>query len=59
VNGIDADCIMGQNLTKVKKRHYHAFGEGLATTGGGVDGMLKKLIKTKYGKDCVYEVVDK
>ncbi len=46
VNGIDADCIMGQNMTKAKKRHFHAFVE-----------MQKKLIKTAYGKDYDYETV--
>ena len=48
VNGIDADSIMGQNLTKVKKRHYHGFVE-----------MNKRIIKTKYGYDYEYEAVDK
>jgi hypothetical protein len=48
VNGIDPDCIMGQKLTQVKKRHYHAFVE-----------MNKRLIKQAYGKDYEYEVVDK
>jgi outer membrane protein OmpA-like peptidoglycan-associated protein len=46
VNGIDADCIMGQNLTGVKKRHCHAFAE-----------MVQKLIKAKYGRDSIYEAV--
>ncbi len=48
VNGIDADCIMGANLTKVKKRHYHAF-----------CAMVKKLIKAKYGRDYDYIAVQK
>ena len=48
VNGIDADSIMGQNLTKVKKRHVHAFNTILATA-----------IKNKYGRDYTYEAVDK
>jgi hypothetical protein len=48
VNGIDADCIMGQNMTKVKKRHYHAF-----------NTVTKTAIKNKYGRDFDYETVDK
>jgi len=48
VNGIDSDSIMGQNMTKVKKRHYN----GLVT-------MNKRVIKTKYGLDYDYEAVDK
>ena len=48
VNGIDADSIMGQNLTKVKTRHYHGFVE-----------MNKRIIKTKYGHDYEYEAVEK
>ncbi len=48
VNGIDANCIMGQNLTVAKKRHY-----------GGFVAMLKRIIKTKYGKDYEYEAIDK
>jgi hypothetical protein len=48
VNGIDDDSIMGQNLTKVKVRHYHGFVE-----------MTKRIIKTKYGMDYEYEAVDK
>lgn len=46
--GIDNDSIMGVNLSKVKKRHYHAFSE-----------MTKKIIQAKYGRDYDYEVVDK
>lgn len=49
VAGIDKDSIMGQNHTKVKKRHYHAFPEL----------MKKKSIKNKYGRDYDYLVVDK
>lgn len=48
VNGIDSDCIMGANLSKVKKRHYRSF----AT-------MVRKLIKAKYGRDEQYIVVAK
>ncbi len=48
VNGIDADSIMGQNLTKVKKRHYKGFVE-----------MNKRIIKSKYNFDYEYEAVDK
>lgn len=46
VNGIDADCIMGQNMTKVKKRHCHAFAD-----------MQKRLIKKAYGKEYEYDTV--
>jgi hypothetical protein len=45
-NGIDPDCIMGQNLSTVKKRHYHAFA-----------GELHDLIKTAYGNDDSYDTV--
>jgi hypothetical protein len=48
VNGIDADCIMGQNMTKTKKRHYHAFAE-----------MTGRLAKSVNGRDDKYEAVDK
>jgi len=48
VAGIDADSIMGANLSKVKKRHYHAFAE-----------MTKKLVKAKYGREYDYIVVEK
>ncbi|WP_437934760.1 hypothetical protein [Sorangium sp. So ce341] len=48
VAGIDDHSIMGANMTKVKKRHYHAFAD-----------MTTKLIKAKYGRDYDYEVVDK
>ncbi len=48
VNGIDDDSIMGQNLTKVKTRHYHGF-----------VAMTKRIIKTKYGLEYDYEAVDK
>jgi hypothetical protein len=48
VAGIDADSIMGQNLSKVKKRHYHAFAV-----------MTKKLVKAKYGREYDYIVVEK
>ena len=48
VNGIDSDSIMGQNMTKVKKRHYHAF-----------NVVAKTAIKKKYGRDFDYETVDK
>lgn len=46
--GINADCIMGQNMTKVEKRHYHAFA---AMTG--------KLVKSVDGSTDKYKVVDK
>jgi len=39
---------MGQNMTKVKKRHYHAF-----------NVVAKTAIKKKYGRDFDYETVDK
>jgi hypothetical protein len=38
VSGIDSDSIMGQNLTKVKKRHYVNFA-----------AMAKELLKSKTG----------
>ena len=48
VNGIDANSLMGQNLSVVKKRHYAAF----AT-------MVRRLVKGAYGLDAEHEVVDK
>ena len=48
VNGIDADCLMGQNLTVVKKRHYAAFAI-----------MVRRLVNGAYGLDAEYQVVDK
>ena len=48
VNGIDADCLMGQNLSVVKKRHYHAFA-----------AMARKLVQGAYGLDEEHAVVDK
>lgn len=48
VNGIDPDCIMGQNMSKVKKRHLHAMGS-----------THKKAIKNTFGRDYEYEILDK
>lgn len=48
VNGIDANSIMGQNLTTVKKRHYRAVAKHFA-----------KCIKDKSGKTWNYDIVDK
>jgi hypothetical protein len=48
VNGIDADCIMGQNMTKTKKRHYRAFAE-----------MTGRLVKAVSGRVETYKAVDK
>lgn len=48
VNGIDADSIMGQNLTKTKRRHYRAFGE-----------MNAKLYKKASGKTVKFKAVRK
>ena len=48
VNGIDADSIMGQNMTKTKKRHYHAFAK-----------MTAKLVNGASGRSDKYKVVDK
>jgi hypothetical protein len=48
VNGIDADCLMGQNLSVVKKRHYKAFAI-----------MAGRLLKSAYRLDDALEVVDK
>lgn len=48
VNGIDADSIMGQNLTKVKKRHYRTICAHLAS-----------MVATKTGKSYNYEAVPK
>jgi hypothetical protein len=47
-NGIDADCIMGANKTKTKKRHYHAIAE---ITG--------RLVKAVSGRVETYKAVDK
>ena len=44
--GIDPDCIMGQNLTSVKKRHYHAFGI-----------MLQRIINTAYSNNDAFDTV--
>jgi hypothetical protein len=46
--GIDPDCIMGQNMTVTKKRHYHAFVE-----------MTAKLVNGKTGGSDKFEVIDK
>jgi hypothetical protein len=46
--GIDPDCIMGQNMTKTKKRHYHAFVE-----------MTAKLVNDKSGGSDKFEAIDK
>lgn len=48
VNGIDPDCIMGQNMTNVKKRHLHAMAS-----------QHKKEIKAAFGRDYDYEVLNK
>jgi hypothetical protein len=47
-NGIDPDCIMGVNLSVVKKRHLR-----------GVCEMLARLVKDQFGRDYEYEAVDK
>ena len=47
-SGIDPNCIMGQNMTTVKKRHYHAF-----------PTMLQKIINTAYSNNDPFDVVDK
>ena len=44
VNGIDADSIMGQNLTKTKRRHYGPFGK-----------LTAKLYKKKSGKTVTFQ----
>jgi hypothetical protein len=46
--GINPNCIMGQNMTKVEKRHYHAFAE-----------MTGRLAKAELGSTDTYKVVDK
>jgi len=46
--GIDPDCIMGQNMTKTKKRHYHAIVE-----------MTAKLVNGKSGGSDKFEAIDK
>ena len=48
VNGIDSDCVMGQNMSVVKKRHLHATAE-----------MQKREIKAAFGRDYEYEVLNK
>jgi hypothetical protein len=45
-HGIDPDCIMGQNLSTVKKRHYHAFAE-----------MLQRIINAAYRNNDPFDVV--
>jgi hypothetical protein len=55
VAGIDPNSMMGQSMSTVKKRHYHAFGEGYPTK----DGILKKMIKKQYGREYEYEAVDR
>ena len=44
--GIDADSIMGQNLTKVKKRHYSTICTHFAA-----------MVQTLTGKSYTYEAV--
>ncbi len=46
VNGIDADSIMGQNMTKVKKRHFKTVCKHFAS-----------MVQTKTGKSYTYEAV--
>ena len=46
VNGIDANSIMGQNLTTVKKRHYHAFAL-----------MLQRCINAAYSNNDAFDTV--
>jgi hypothetical protein len=46
VNGIDTDSIMGQNLTKVKKRHYRTICKHLAS-----------MVKDEKGRDFEYEAI--
>lgn len=48
VNGIDADSIMGQNLTKTKRRHYGPFAK-----------MTAKIYKKKSGKTVTFKAVRK
>ena len=45
-NGIDANSIMGQNLTTVKKRHYRTICKHFAD-----------MVKTHHGKTYTYEAV--
>jgi hypothetical protein len=47
-NGVDADCIMGVNMTTVKKRHLK-----------GIVEVLALLVKDEHGKSYTYEAVDK
>jgi hypothetical protein len=47
-SGIDENSVMGQNMTPVKKRHYHAFAQ-----------MTQRLVKKAGGKDEEYVVADK
>jgi hypothetical protein len=44
--GIDANSIMGQNLTKVKKRHYRT-----------ICSHFSSMVKTNFGKTYTYEAV--
>jgi hypothetical protein len=44
VNGIDSDSIMGQNLTKVKKRHFRT-----------ICLHLTKMIRTATGREYTFE----
>lgn len=46
VNGIDDDSLMGQNLTKVKKRHFRT-----------ICKHFTDMVKTKTGKTFTYEAV--
>lgn len=48
INGIDENCIMGQNMSKVKKRHLHAMVE-----------THKKAIKNTFGRDYDYDTLNK
>ena len=47
VNGIDNDSIMGQDLTKVKKRHYRT----LCTH-------LQSMVRTSTTRTCTYSAID-
>jgi hypothetical protein len=48
VNGVDANCIMGQNMSDVKKRHYHSMVE-----------MASRLVKAMSGRTETYKAVAK
>jgi hypothetical protein len=48
LNGVDDNCLMGINLTPIKKRHF-----------AQICNHLAEMVKDQYGKDYEYEAIEK